>query len=211
MLRAPTPLSPPRASIDLSLTMATNDNSQEDSYADYKNGDSIDANTGTSEASKAATTSAEINQATCSSVSSASNAAATAAATDDKPGATTPPCAFARMRIMQEDKCTYCKKSTVGLNGPNAPAPRVCDSCWRDFGRDRGWSNLRLVSAASSTIKADFGFEEEDGEQHPGISVFTTANSGSIHHFYSGAAPMTPSEYRDTARKDLAPNLESTS
>ena len=135
--------------------MATTDNLQEDCYANYKNGDSMDADTGTSEASKADTTSAEIDQATGNSASSGSNVAAAAAASDDNPGATTPPCAFARMRIIQEGKCTYCKKSTVGLNGPNAPAPRVCDSCWRDFGRERQSLESKLRSGSKKKVTCE--------------------------------------------------------
>ena len=105
----------------------------------------------------------------------------------------------------QQNPCPMCSLWTDGYNGiahhihrrVNFAVVAAADiDAWRDFGRDRGWTNLRLVSAAGSTIKTDFGFEGPDAEQHPGMSVFTKQSDGSVQHFYSAAAPMSPSEYR---------------
>lgn len=64
------------------------------------------------------------------------------------------------------------------------------------YARERGWRNLRLVSAAESDLKQVLGFEAEDGSQQPGVSVFTLDAAGAVRHFYSGAAPMGGEEYR---------------
>jgi len=56
------------------------------------------------------------------------------------------------------------------------------------YARERGWQNLRLVSAAGSKLKAELGFESEDGGQLPGVSVYTRAADGSVTHAYSQCA-----------------------
>ncbi len=105
----------------------------------------------------------------------------------------------------QQNPCPMCSLWTDGYNGiahhirrrVNFAVLAAADiSAWRDFARDRGWTTLRLISAADSSIKSDFGFEGPNGEQHPGVSVFTKSKDGTVRHFYSGAAPMSPSEYR---------------
>lgn len=63
------------------------------------------------------------------------------------------------------------------------------------YGRQRGWRNLRLVSAAASTLKRDLGFESEDGAQLPGVSVFYKQGER-ILHFYSQAALLGPDGFR---------------
>jgi predicted dithiol-disulfide oxidoreductase (DUF899 family) len=60
----------------------------------------------------------------------------------------------------------------------------------RAWGRQRGWHNLRLVSSAGSDFKKDLHFQDEDGSQHPGVSVFVRSPEGSVQHFYSGTAMM---------------------
>jgi predicted dithiol-disulfide oxidoreductase (DUF899 family) len=60
----------------------------------------------------------------------------------------------------------------------------------RTWGRQRGWQGLRLVSSAGSDFKADLQFQDADGSQHPGISVFVRSPDGSVKHFYSGSALM---------------------
>lgn len=62
--------------------------------------------------------------------------------------------------------------------------------------KDRGWRQLRLVSAAGSTLKVDLGFEAEDGAQHPGVSVFKLSGDGRIAHFYSQSAWFGGDEFR---------------
>ncbi len=52
----------------------------------------------------------------------------------------------------------------------------------------KGWDRLRLVSAATTTIKRDLGFEDDEGNQRPGVSVFERSSAGDLTHFYSVCA-----------------------
>ena len=56
--------------------------------------------------------------------------------TEDNGDKKTATCAFTLMRTSQDGKCQICKKSTIGLNGKRAPPPKICDSCWRNGGRE---------------------------------------------------------------------------
>lgn len=60
----------------------------------------------------------------------------------------------------------------------------------RKWGRQRGWHRLRLVSSAGSDFKTDLHFQDADGSQHPGVSVFVRSSDGLVRHFYSGSAAM---------------------
>jgi predicted dithiol-disulfide oxidoreductase (DUF899 family) len=64
------------------------------------------------------------------------------------------------------------------------------------WGRSRGWRNVRLVSAAASDLKRRLGFEEPDGGQHAGVSVFTRRPDGALVHFYSQSAWYGGQEFR---------------
>ena len=63
------------------------------------------------------------------------------------------------------------------------------------YARERGWNALRILSAANTTIKRDLGFESDDGEQHPGVSVFALVD-GEVRHFYSQTAFYESHEFR---------------
>ena len=67
---------------------------------------------------------------------------------------------------------------------------------FRSFGRERGWRNLRLISAADSTIKRDLSMEGSEGQQLPGVSVYTLGGDGRVRHFYTGSAIMTDEHHR---------------
>jgi len=67
---------------------------------------------------------------------------------------------------------------------------------FRAHADSRGWRNLLLVSAADSTLKRDLGFENEDGSQVPGVSVFTLDADGHAIHRYSACAMLTDNEFR---------------
>jgi predicted dithiol-disulfide oxidoreductase (DUF899 family) len=60
----------------------------------------------------------------------------------------------------------------------------------REWGRQRGWHKLRLASSAGSNFKTDLHYQDADGKQDAGISVFVRSPEGSVKHFYSGAAIM---------------------
>jgi predicted dithiol-disulfide oxidoreductase (DUF899 family) len=53
---------------------------------------------------------------------------------------------------------------------------------FRRWARQRGWENLRLLSANDSSFIADFGMEDEKFGQKPGLSTFRRTADGSVHH-----------------------------
>jgi len=53
----------------------------------------------------------------------------------------------------------------------------------RAHARSRGWRNLRLLSSANNTYNRDYHGENAEGDQMPGLNVFTRRD-GKIHHFY---------------------------
>jgi predicted dithiol-disulfide oxidoreductase (DUF899 family) len=64
------------------------------------------------------------------------------------------------------------------------------------WARSRGWRNLRAVASADSDLKRRLGFEEADGTQWPGVSVFTRRPDGALVHAYSQSAWFGGEEYR---------------
>ncbi len=60
----------------------------------------------------------------------------------------------------------------------------------REHARARGWLDLRLLSAGSSTFKLDLGSEDEEGNQDATISVFTRDGGGQVRHVYSAHPTM---------------------
>ena len=69
-------------------------------------------------------------------------------------------------------------------------------SAFEAYGRERGWRNLELVSAADSGLKAALGFEDESGAQHPGVSVFLRRGDGALVHTYSVSAWLGEAGFR---------------
>jgi len=87
-------------------------------------------------------------------------------------------------------RCSYCTMWADGFVGlephlrdraalviatPDAPAVQ------QDFATGRGWP-FRMVSTQHSSLKRDLGFEKEDGEQGPGVSLFHRDEGGTIRH-----------------------------
>jgi predicted dithiol-disulfide oxidoreductase (DUF899 family) len=60
----------------------------------------------------------------------------------------------------------------------------------RRWGRQRGWHGLRLVSSADTDFKTVLKFQDSEGRQWPGVSVFVRSADGSVKHFYSASAIM---------------------
>ncbi|MFG2888205.1 DUF899 family protein [Streptomyces sp. NPDC048248] len=94
----------------------------------------------------------------------------------------------------QTDPCPMCTMWLDGLNGvarhitQNADLAVVAAAdlpSLRAHARKREWTNLRLLSAGSSTFKYDLGSEDAEGVQDATVSVFTRDESGSVRHFYS--------------------------
>lgn len=89
--------------------------------------------------------------------------------------------------------CPMCTSFLDSLNGaaPHAgqrinlgvvaksPIARI-----REFARQRGWNNLRLLSSAGNTYNRDYHGETADGGQLPLLNVFVR-RGGKIFHFYA--------------------------
>lgn len=100
-----------------------------------------------------------------------------------------------------------CPMCTMWADGYDAVAPHVRQRAnvalvakqeiakLRDFARNRGWPNLRLLSSQDTSFNADFGMEDGDGNQMPGVSVFTRGGDGTVRHYYTGGAMMGDDNY----------------
>lgn len=64
------------------------------------------------------------------------------------------------------------------------------------YAAERGWDDLLLYSAEGSTFKQDLKTELPNGQQLPAVSVFTRADDGTVHHFYTGSAMFGGGEFR---------------
>src|SRR5439155_10858992 len=94
----------------------------------------------------------------------------------------------------QTQPCPMC---TMWIDGFNGIAHHVAQNVdlaivaaadlpvLRAHARNRQWTNLRLLSAGSSTFKYDLGSEDAEGNQDSTVSVFTRDRDGSVRHFYS--------------------------
>lgn len=74
----------------------------------------------------------------------------------------------------------------------------------RAYARERGWDNLRLLSAGDSTFKYDLGSEDREGGQDSTISVFTRDSDGTLRHFYSGHPWLAP-DIKERGIDELTP------
>ena len=91
-----------------------------------------------------------------------------------------------------EKACPMCTSMLDGLNGnaqhiaqranlvviAKSPIARILE-----YARGRGWSNLRLLSAAGNSYNADYHGESGEGGQLPMLNVFVR-RKGAIRHFY---------------------------
>ena len=67
------------------------------------------------------------------------------------------------------------------------------------FTTERGWRNLRLLSAANNTYNRDYHAESEKGDQLPALNVFVK-REGAIHHFYNTELLYAPPEPEQDGR-----------
>jgi len=72
------------------------------------------------------------------------------------------------------------------------------------YGRERGWDQLRLLSAGDSTFKLDLRSEDEDGNQDSTVSVFARDAHGAIRHHYT-AHPRMGEDIQERGIDLLAP------
>ncbi len=103
----------------------------------------------------------------------------------------------------QTDPCPMC---SMWIDGYNAIAHHVRQRAdfvilaaadveeLRNVAKQRGWDNIRLLSAGGSTFKKDYSSETDDGEQIERISVFTRDDDGAVRHFYSAGAELAPDQ-----------------
>jgi predicted dithiol-disulfide oxidoreductase (DUF899 family) len=97
---------------------------------------------------------------------------------------------------------TPCEMCTMWIDGLNGVAHHLAQSvdfaivaaadppALREHARNRGWRNVRLLSAGTSTFKFDLGSEAEDGSQDSTVSVFTLDADGNVRHRYSAHPRM---------------------
>jgi predicted dithiol-disulfide oxidoreductase (DUF899 family) len=69
----------------------------------------------------------------------------------------------------------------------------------RQFARERGWRNLRLLSSAGNSYNRDYHGENEQGAQMPMLNVFTRRN-GKIHHTWGSELLFAPEDAGQNAR-----------
>ena len=67
---------------------------------------------------------------------------------------------------------------------------------FRAHARERGWRHVRIVSCVGSGFKRALGFEDENGGQSPGMSVFERDADRGVTHFYSGGARLSAEHFR---------------
>ncbi len=113
----------------------------------------------------------------------------------------------------QTEPCPMCTMWIDGYNGIAHHLARNVDfvivaaadlPALRAHARDRQWTNLRLLSAGTSTFKYDLGSEDVEGNQDSTVSVFTRDASGGVHHFYSGH-PWLAEDIRERGIDLLSP------
>jgi predicted dithiol-disulfide oxidoreductase (DUF899 family) len=109
-----------------------------------------------------------------------------------------------------------CPMCTAWIDGYNGVAPHLAQTTdvaivaaadpatLREYGRERGWDKLRLLSAGDSTFKYDLGSENKEGNQDSQISVFTKESDGTLRHFYSGHPWLDP-EIKERGIDELSP------
>ena len=104
----------------------------------------------------------------------------------------------------QKNLCPMCALWIDGYNGIAKHLHQVANvaviaeaevAALGEVASERGWSGLRFLSSAGTTFKRDFGFENDNKDQFPGVSVFVR-QGGSLCHSYSGSAILGPDEYR---------------
>ncbi|MER7011130.1 DUF899 family protein [Saccharopolyspora sp. NPDC000359] len=94
----------------------------------------------------------------------------------------------------QTEPCPMCTMWVDGFNGIAHHVDRNVDlavvaaadlPALREHARNRGWTRLRLLSAAKNTFKRDLASEDERGNQDSAVSVFTRDGDGAVRHAYS--------------------------
>jgi predicted dithiol-disulfide oxidoreductase (DUF899 family) len=113
----------------------------------------------------------------------------------------------------QADPCPMCTMWIDGFNGVGHHLAQNVDfviaaaadpTALRQYARNRGWHNLRLLSCGTSTFKYDLASEDADGNQDSTISVFTRDRDGTLRHVYS-AHPRMAEDIKERGIDLLSP------
>jgi predicted dithiol-disulfide oxidoreductase (DUF899 family) len=100
---------------------------------------------------------------------------------------------------------TPCPACTSILDSFNGISPHVSDRVnfavvakaplnkIREWAKDRGWNNLRLLSSGNNTYNTDYFAENDEWGQMPAINVLDKTEDG-IYHFYNTELLYAPSE-----------------
>ncbi|HEX4480382.1 MAG TPA: DUF899 family protein [Rudaea sp.] len=71
----------------------------------------------------------------------------------------------------------------------------------RDVANERGWRNMRLISARDNTFKRDYLSEDKEGSQIPLMTVFKREADGTIRLFWASELSYAP---RDPGQDERA-------
>jgi len=107
-----------------------------------------------------------------------------------------------------EKPCPMCTSMLDGLNGnaqhiaqrtnlvviAKSPIQRILD-----FTRQRGWSNLKLLSSEKNSYSRDYHGETGEGSQLPVLNVFRKDNN-KIRHFYATELLFAPEDKGQNGR-----------
>ncbi len=105
----------------------------------------------------------------------------------------------------QEHPCPMCTAWADGYDGIMRHLSQLANfavfvagdpGVFSEYARSRGWLNVKIVSAGDSDLKRDLGFENAEGGQLSGLSVFERDAQGAITHFYSQSADLGPDGFR---------------
>jgi len=104
----------------------------------------------------------------------------------------------------QESPCPMCSMWADGWNAVQRHLDQNVDFALvtngtveqnKELVADRGWTNLRWLSAAGNSFKADFGSADADGNQWPFFTLFEL-DDGGVRLSYSGGAQITAEHWR---------------
>ena len=102
------------------------------------------------------------------------------------------------------EPCPMCTMWADGWNGLRRPLEQRIDFAivtsapiadTRDLARQRGWDDLRLLSAAGSSFKRDIGGEDADGGLSPFVSVYER-DGDDVRLSYAGSAHISGDHWR---------------
>ena len=80
----------------------------------------------------------------------------------------------------------------AGLGGNLAVVARAPLARVVAFAREKGWKNIRLLSAAGTSFRRDHGGDDEEGNPVPSMTVFRRDPSGTIRLHWASELVFEP-------------------